>query len=96
MEGRDRMTFKYIFSIPPIDFWENALCAGLEAETEVLELMPEEPRDGQVYKLLIPNPGDPELEPIYLCKADNNGTVYIFANVDLTRIFLSDEIIKED
>ena len=46
--------------------------------------MPEEPRDGSVYKLYVPCPDTFQLEPIYLCKAENNGTVYIFSDIPVT------------
>ncbi len=73
--------FKHIYQMEPIDFWEKAeLADGIIAEA-ILKQMPEGPRDGCVYKLIIPYP--PSLREIYLCKADNNGTVYVFADFDI-------------
>ena len=66
----------------PIDFWEKAELADRIIQDAVLEQMPETPRDGDVYKLVIPDP--PMLREIYLCKADNNGTTYIFSDFDIT------------
>ena len=78
------MRFKYIYQCEPIDYWEKAELADNIIADEVLKQMPEEARDGCVYKLLVLNP--PSFTEIYLCKADNNGTVYIFSNIDLIRI----------
>ena len=78
------MEFKHIYQCMPIDYWEKAELADSIIAKAVLKQMPEEPRDGYVYKLFIPYP--PELTEIYLCKADNNGTVYIFSDVDLMGI----------
>lgn len=75
------MEFKHIYQCEPIDYWEKAELADDIITKAVLKQMPDEPRDGCVYKLLIPDP--PGLTEIYLCKADNNGTVYIFSDVDL-------------
>lgn len=79
------MRFKHIYQFEPIDFWEKAELADSIIAEEVLKQMPEAPRDGDVYKMLFPNP--PMLAEIYLCKADNNGTTYIFSNIDLVRDF---------
>lgn len=75
------MRFKHIYQCMPIDFWEKAELADSIIAKAVLDQMPEEPRDGDVYKLIVPAP--PSLLEIYLCKADNNGTVYIFSDFDL-------------
>lgn len=75
------MEFKHIYQCQPIDYWEKAELADDIIAEEVLKQMPEEPRYRDVYKLLVPAP--PSLTEIYLCKADNNGTVYIFSNSDL-------------
>ena len=76
------MVFKHIYQMDPIDFWEKAELADRIIQDAVLEQMPETPRDGDVYKLVIPDP--PMLREIYLCKADNNGTTYIFSDFDIT------------
>lgn len=72
--------FKHIYMAPPIDWWGNAMMATEEETCRVLSQMPEEPRDERVYKLYVPYPSGNEIVPIYLCKADNNGTVYIFSD----------------
>ena len=72
----------HVYCLEPIDYWDNAEPAESIIADEVLRLMPEEPRDDRVYKLVIPTP--PCLREIYLCKADNNGTVYIFSDFDIT------------
>lgn len=79
--------FKCIYEIAPIDHWENALVPSIEEADRVLAQMPEEPRDFRVYKLLMFKNGEYELFPVYLCKAENNGTVYIFSDIDLTNIY---------
>lgn len=79
------MTFKYVYWMQPIDFFEKAELADEVIQDAVLKQMPEYPRDGIVYKLLLPNP--PMLTEVYLCKADNNGTIYIFSNFDLRMMF---------
>lgn len=75
--------FPYIYEMAPIDFWDNCLTPSMEEEERVLSQMPEEPRVPCVYKLLYFYAGYPELFPIYLCKADNNGTVYVFSDHSL-------------
>lgn len=74
-------TFKYIWRIPPIDFWAGAMIAGALETKKVLNSMPEEPRSETVYVTYVP--GDTELTPVYICKADNNGTTYLFADEDV-------------
>lgn len=75
--------FAYIYEIAPIDFWDNCLTPSMEEEERVLYQMPEAPRTPVVYKLLYFYAGEQELFPIYLCKADNNGTVYVFSDINL-------------
>ena len=81
------MKFKNIYEAEPIDFWDRAELADEYTTAAVLEQMPETPRDGKVYKIPFPNP--PELSEIYLCKADNNGTIYIFSNFDIHKVYLT-------
>lgn len=78
--------FKYVYRINPIDFWDNALVPSMEEEFRVLAYMPEEPRSENVYKLYIPDPDNAALAPIYLCKAENNGTVYIFSDIPISLV----------
>jgi len=79
--------FKYVYWTFPIDFWSGACVAEDDIAEAVLDQMPEAPRNGAVYKLMLPNPGDPSLCPIYLCKADNNGTIYIFSDWNILEAF---------
>lgn len=72
--------FRYVYMTSPIDWWENAIMPTEEERERVISQMPEEPRCKTVYKLYVPYPGGCEIVPIYLCKADNNGTVYIFSD----------------
>lgn len=81
------MKFKHIYQFEPIDFWDKLELADSLIAEEVLKQMPEAPRDGEVYRMVFPNP--PMLEEIYLCKADNNGTTYIFSNINLFKVFAS-------
>jgi hypothetical protein len=75
--------FPYIYEMAPIDFWDNCLTPSMEEEERVLKQMPEKPRIPTVYKLLYFFAGECELFPIFLCKADNNGTVYVFSDRSL-------------
>lgn len=85
--------FKYMYCMGPIDYWGGASVADPDIEYAVLEQMPDEPRDGIVYKLLLPNPDyDYQLRPIYLCKGENNGTVYIFSDWDIKCAFKELEV----
>ena len=84
------MNFDYIYSMPPIDFWEGAGVVTGPIADAVLEQMPEEPRTRIVYGLLIPIPGSCELEPVYLCKADNNGTTYVFSKYEIKQRIAKD------
>ena len=69
----------YIYWAPPCDFWEGCPVSD-ELEREIiLKLMPEDPRNRMVYKSYLPGNGC-DLEVFYFCKADNNGTTYIFTN----------------
>lgn len=75
--------FMYVYGIAPIDYFDNCLTPSMAEEQRVLEQMPEMPRNPIVYKLLYFYAGEQELFPIYLCKADNNGTVYVFSDRSL-------------
>lgn len=77
--------FKYMWYIPPIDFWNNAIVASDEETIKVLKNMPEEPRDNIVYKTYVP--GDTELVTVYICKADNNGDTYLFSDEDFISFY---------
>ena len=77
--------FKNIVGIPPIDFWENAIVASMEETDRVLAQMPEEPRAGVVYKTYVP--GEADMAVVYMCKADNNGTTYLFCDEDLIGLY---------
>jgi hypothetical protein len=79
------MKFKHIYWMQPIDWWERAELADSIIAEAVLNQMPESPRSGEVYKMTIPDP--PCIGEMYLCKADNNGTTYIFTNIDLAHLF---------
>lgn len=79
------MKFNHVYMMDPIDFWEKATLADEYTTAAVLAQMPEPPRNETVYKLILPDP--PEFSEVYLCKADNNGTIYIFSNFDLHSVF---------
>lgn len=78
--------FKFIYRIPPIDFWANAIIASEEESARVLDQMPEEPRENIVFKTYVP--GDTELIPVYICKADNNGDTYVFSDEDFVSLYI--------
>ena len=77
--------FEYIYLIPPIDSWDNAIVASEKETMCVLDQMPESPRDGVIYKTHIPYDG--KLITIYMCKADNDGDVYIFSHEDFVSFY---------
>lgn len=66
----------------PIDDFNNAEIVPEFLGDVFLTLMNEPPRFNDVFRILLPS--DSSLLPAYICKADNNGTVYIFteANID--------------
>lgn len=94
-EKKQRDKLYVVGSMGPIDFWDGAVWherpsffVGTGNDClwqEVLDNMPEEPREYKVYETLIPVPYYLAMIPIYLCKADNNGTVYVLSryNFDL-------------
>ena len=77
--------FKYISPMAPIDIWKDAPKADAFISERVLTQMPSSTSSNDVYKLLIPMPGDCELKEVYLCKADDNGTTYAFADWDYSK-----------
>lgn len=80
------MKFKHIYQMQPIDYdWDKLPLADSIIAEAVLEQMPEGPREREVYVMRCPNP--PGIGEVYLCKADNNGTTYIFTNIDLNWLF---------
>lgn len=72
--------FAYIWAGGPIDFWENAIVTSIEENDRVLAQMPEKTTAPVVLKTYMP--ANVELSPVYMCKADNNGTVYYFSDFD--------------
>ena len=76
--------FVYIKS-EPVDWWDGAVVEDSAISAEVLAKMPEEPRYPVVYKTFVPYSN--RLEPIYLCKADNNGDTYIFTTREIHEYF---------
>lgn len=85
------MKFEYVYLISAIDFWDGAQIADRYETEAVLNQMPET-RDDIVYKLYLPCPGSSSILPVYLCKADNNGTTYIFSRWNL-KTGLVDELM---
>ena len=73
--------YRYMRAGDPIDFWEHAEVANIDEVENVLRQMPEEPRDGTVLKTWVPY--DCSLVPLFMCKADNNGTTYFFCDFDI-------------
>lgn len=89
-EGADDSTepdmhLKCIGSLGPIDIWEGSFEVDGDVKDEVLSLMPEPPRSNDVYLTYLPNPEWGEMQPLFMCKADNNGTVYLFAETDIVK-----------
>lgn len=80
--------FRCIFAGDPIDFWEHAIVASMDECHRVLAQMPETSREELVLKTYIPM--DAELVPLYMCKADNNGTVYFFCDQNFVDYYSHD------
>lgn len=85
--------FKFIYSMEPLDEYDGLYVASWHEAQRVFAQMPEEPRDYVVLKAYMPIiSNNCTLAPYYLCKADNNGTTYIFSDYDLKNL----DIEKED
>lgn len=82
-EENHPMPLRCIGCIGPIDWWNGAFEVEGARKAEVLALMPEAPRCEEVFLTYIPNPNRAEMQELYMCKADNNGTVYLFAQNDV-------------
>lgn len=80
--------FKYVWKISAIDFFEGAMIASENEKERVLKQMPEEPRYDVVFKVWVP--GDVEFTPVFVCKADNNGDTYLFADDDVFKFLQND------
>ncbi len=86
--------FDFIWAGNPIDFWENTIIPNNEEYERVMAQMPETPRDNVVLKTYIP--ADGKLSPVYMCKADNNGTIYFFSDFDFVSYYNhSLELVKK-
>ena len=80
-------TFAYIYEMEPLDEYDGLTVASYREAYRVFRAMPEEPRDYVVLKAYMPMIGlGCGLAPYYLCKADNNGTTYIFSDYDLKNL----------
>ena len=86
----------YIWTLPPIDIFNHALVAEEEETVKILALMPESVRSMWVHKIYVPY--ENELVPVYISKADNNGTTYLFSEHDVISYLLRNTEIynKED
>lgn len=73
----------YIYAIDPIDNFTGATSCGWSETLWILNLMPDEPRDKEVYKTWIVVPGFDFLFLVYLCKGENNGTTYVFSTNEI-------------
>lgn len=77
--------FRFIWRSAPIDFWEHAEVPNIDETDNVLRQMPEPPRDRIVLKTWVPY--DCMLVPLFMCKADNNGTTYFFCDFDIVNYY---------
>lgn len=76
-----RCKFGFIYRVPAVDFFNGLLVEGpSETADDVINELPDEPRDGEVYKFYVPM--DDGIIPVYLCKGDNNGDTYLFSHRD--------------
>lgn len=75
----------FIYRIQPVDWWDGAAIADSVTTAQILEMMPEEPRTADVYVIRFPY--ESEMKEVYLCKAENNGTVYVFTEFDIFDTF---------
>lgn len=83
-----------IYSIGPIDFWGGAQVVSVEEFELITGIMPEEARTCEgVYKTWIPCDWDGTMAEVYMCKAENNGTVYLFTKSELPVFRLRGEVM---
>ncbi len=77
----------YRYQCAPCDFWSGGIIATEEERKIIYNLMPKSEgiRGDGVYKAYLPGNGC-NLEAFYFCKADNNGTTFIFSNSNLTEL----------
>lgn len=80
--------YRYVWRGLPIDFWEGAMVAGIDETNTILAQMPEEPREEMVLMTYVPY--DCGLVPLFMCKADNNGSVYFFCDFDIVKHYKDD------
>ncbi len=74
--------FKFMWVMEsPIDFFEGAMIASEEEAERVIDQMPEHPRHNVVFKVWVPD--EMCFTPVFICKADNNGDTYLFADRDV-------------
>ena len=73
--------FKHAWKTNPIDDWSGAVVCSNDEIDRVLHDMPEKARHEVAFKTCVP--WDGRLVTVYMCKADNNGTVYLFADEDV-------------
>lgn len=79
--------FKYVYSMEPLDDYDGLFIASYQEAYRVFKQIPEEPRDYVVLKAYMPIICNGcTLAPYFLCKADNNGTTYIFSDYDLKNL----------
>jgi len=84
--------FNYMWTLPPIDEFSDLIIVDGSTRDNVISNMPEVERTNNVYKMYIPY--DNFIVPVYLCKADNNGTVYLFSDYDVFGYLIKN--VKED
>lgn len=93
METYESEKFAYVWSSPPIDFWEGAIICTIEERERVMAQMPEPARNDIVLKTFMP--GDIIMRPIYMCKADNNGSIYYFSDFDFISYYTKNWVIED-
>lgn len=82
----------FIYRVQPVDWWDGAVVADSVTTAKILEMMPEQPRTQDVYIIRFPH--ESEMKEVYLCKAENNGTVYVFAEFDIIDSFEDFELYQ--
>lgn len=90
------MKFRYMYKIGPIDYWEGCEIASFDETDRVLRQMPEPARGSIVFRTYVPAPKIFSIVPIFMCKAENNGTVYIFCDTEIDLDYEAKVINKEE
>lgn len=84
----------YIYRIQPVDWWDGAAVADAVTTARIVKMMPEGPRNEFDGVFVTHFPHGCQMKEVYFCKADNNGTVYVFTEFDIFDTFEDFELYE--